>query len=58
MEQISKLQTIREIFTARGDKVCDRFEDVSMIRTTAMYHIYNIGKTLQSRKEPNNDYIR
>ena len=44
-------------YVARGNKMCDRFEDASVIRTTARHHIYNIGKTLQSRKEPNNDCI-
>ena len=29
-----------KFITARGDKICDQFEDVSVIRTTARHHIY------------------
>ena len=63
VEKTSRLWTTCEIFTARsyvarGNKMCDRFEDASVIRTTARHHIYNIRKTLQSRKEPNNDCVR
>ena len=36
--------TTREIFyltyLARGDKLCDRFEDASVVRTIARHHIY------------------
>ena len=45
---------------AHGDKLCDRFEDASVIRTIARHHIYRhftptIGKTPQSRKEPSKE---
>ena len=44
MEKISRLWTTREIFyrtyLVRGDKLCDRFEDASVIRTIARHHIY------------------
>ena len=40
MEKISRLWTTHEIFTARGNKMCDRFEDTSVIRTIARHHIY------------------
>ena len=44
--KILRLWTTREIYyrtylaRARGDKLCDRFEDVSVIRTIARHHIY------------------
>ena len=46
---------------ARGNKMCDRFEDASVIQTTAGHHIYKrhftntIGKTRErhSRAEKN-----
>ena len=46
MEKNSRLWTTRKIFyrtylaRARGDKLCDQFEDASVIRTIARHHIY------------------
>ena len=46
MEKISRLWRTREILyrtylaRARGDKLCDQFEDASVIRTIARQHIY------------------
>ena len=37
MEKISRLWTTREIFTGRGDKICERFEDESVIQIVASY---------------------
>ena len=37
MEKFSRLWTTSEIFTARGDKMCERFEDASVIQTVAIY---------------------
>ena len=60
MEKISRLWTTREIFTARSDKMCGRFEDASVIQTIATVVIQRFltstaRKTLQSRKEPDNN---
>ena len=46
MEKISRLWTTHKNFycmylaRARGDKLCDRFEDALVIRTIARHHIY------------------
>ena len=37
MEKISRLWITREIFTAHGDKMCERFEDASVIQIAASY---------------------
>ena len=37
VEKISRLWTTHEIFTARGDKICERFEDTSVIQIVASY---------------------
>ena len=60
MEKILRLWTTREIFTARSDKMCEQFEDALVIQTIATvviqrYFTPTNGKTLQSRKEPDND---
>ena len=59
MEKISRLWTTRKIFTARSNKMCERFEDASVIQTVAIviqrYFTPTTGKTLQDRKEPDND---
>ena len=51
MEKISRLWTTHEIFTARGDKMCERFEDTSVIQTVAVIQKYftpTTGKTLHA----------
>ena len=46
MEKISRLWTTHEIFyhmyLACGDKLCDQFEDASVIQTIARHHIYKV----------------
>ena len=40
MEKLRGCGQPAKFFTARGDKLCDRFEDASVIRTIARHHIY------------------
>ena len=37
VKKFSRLWTTGEIFTARSDKMCERFEDESVIQTVASY---------------------